>query len=65
MSGVENNIRLYLKQLIEFQEQGDNLALPEFEKWKSDVLNELIGIYKIKFCKLQFYSEQEDCELPF
>ena len=64
MSQAENSFRKYLKQLYEFQKQGNNLSLSEFEKWKSELLDELSGSYKIKFGKLQFYTE-EDFELPF
>ena len=52
----------YLKELHEFQNQGENLKKEEFESWEKKVLAELDGNYKIRFSQLQFYSIVEKTE---
>lgn len=56
----------YLKQLYEFQKQGENLQVEEFEKWKLSLMQNLEGSYKIRLRKLNFYTYvNESDDLPF
>ena len=61
----------YLNELKNFQNQGEDININEFNEWKEKVNNELSGNYKIRFSTLDFYTEYEDWlnssddDLPF
>jgi hypothetical protein len=65
----ENKFQKYLKELIEFQNQGENINVEKFESWKMKICSELSGNYKIRFNQLRFYTISEEIEydddLPF
>jgi len=61
----ENKFKIYLKELFEYQEKGEDLNLDEFEAWKNKISNELYGTYKIRFDQLKFYEAYSDDDLPF
>jgi len=62
ISYSSSKYRRYLKELHEFQNQGENLKKEEFESWEKKVLAELDGNYKIRFSQLQFFSIVEETE---
>jgi hypothetical protein len=60
----------HLQQLLDFKKQDQQLNVEEFEKWKSNLLEDLNGNYKVKVKKLEFYTIQEEShydndDLPF
>lgn len=66
----ENKFKKFLKELLEFQNSGENLNVEEFESWKTKITNELSGNYKIRFNQLHFFTISEESEynsddLPF
>ena len=58
---------LLLKQLESFINQGDQLDVSYFGKWKETVIDELEGGYKTRFKNLEFYTSDpfSDDEIPF
>jgi len=61
----ENKFQKYLKELMEFQNQGDNINVEKFESWKMKICSDLSGNYKIRFNQLRFYTISEEDDLPF
>lgn len=60
---IGKKFKRYLKELLEFQNQGENLNVEEFESWKNIISNELNSNYKIRFNQLRFYTISEETEL--
>jgi cell division FtsZ-interacting protein ZapD len=65
-----NTFIQHLHKLQEFKKQGEQLNVEEFENWKSNLLKELDGNYKIKTARLVYYTISEERQydsddLPF
>ena len=71
MINQENsNFAKQLKMLDDFKKQGEQLDVEKFEEWKSILLKELYGNYKIRVSRLEFYNIYEENQfnsndLPF
>jgi hypothetical protein len=66
----KNTFIKQLQKLREFQKQGEQLNVEDFECWKSILLEDLDGNYRIKVNKLVFFTIQEEShydadDLPF
>lgn len=64
---IEERYLTYINELREFQNQGEDLNLEDFEAWKERVANDLPGSFAARFKGLEFYKhlDHDFDNLPF